>query len=185
MTSLNYLWIKSVILCRSDNVVGIMHYFYGKSNKMHKSLNLFHFWKTLYIFRTVFPTIIRRSNCTYSRQTELLTACLISRWWTERPSEICRVFFKNKINWDFGASCWIYYRNILRCKAPWTSDYALLRQLQFSRATCQNLIVYSDPRGCNILQYVYKMWIIQEPNKLALWNKLHFEEKKTESIEHV
>ena len=32
---------------------------------------------------------------------------------------------------------------------------------------------------------VYKMWIIQEPNKLS-WNKLHFEEKKkTESIEHV
>ena len=33
---------------------------------------------------------------------------------------------------------------------------------------------------------VYKMWIIQEPNKLALWNKLYFEEKKQmESIEHV
>ena len=32
---------------------------------------------------------------------------------------------------------------------------------------------------------VYKMWTIQEPNKLALWNKLHFEEKKAESIEHV
>ena len=32
---------------------------------------------------------------------------------------------------------------------------------------------------------VYKMWIIQEPNKLALWNRLHFEELKTESIEHV
>ena len=32
---------------------------------------------------------------------------------------------------------------------------------------------------------VYKMWIIQEPNKLALWNKLHFEEKKTESIDNV
>jgi len=25
---------------------------------------------------------------------------------------------------------------------------------------------------------VYKMWITQEPNKLALWTKLHFEEKK-------
>jgi len=25
---------------------------------------------------------------------------------------------------------------------------------------------------------VYKMWIIQEPNKLELWNELHFEEKK-------
>jgi len=32
---------------------------------------------------------------------------------------------------------------------------------------------------------VYKMWIIQDPNMLKLWNKLHFEEKKTESIYHV
>jgi len=29
---------------------------------------------------------------------------------------------------------------------------------------------------------VYKMWIIQEPNMLELWNKLHFKEKETESI---
>ena len=36
-----------------------------------------------------------------------------------------------------------------------------------------------------LAHFVYKMWIIQEPNKLALWNKLHIEEKKTESIEHV
>ena len=32
---------------------------------------------------------------------------------------------------------------------------------------------------------VYKMWIIQEPNTLELWNKLHFEEEKKESIYHV
>jgi len=32
---------------------------------------------------------------------------------------------------------------------------------------------------------VYKMWIIQEPNKLELWNKLHFEGKKKRSIYHV
>jgi len=32
---------------------------------------------------------------------------------------------------------------------------------------------------------VYKMWIVQEPNKLDLWNKLHFEEEKRESIYHV
>jgi len=32
---------------------------------------------------------------------------------------------------------------------------------------------------------VYKMWIIQEQNMLELWNKLHFEEKETESIYHV
>ena len=32
---------------------------------------------------------------------------------------------------------------------------------------------------------VYKMWIIQEPNTLELWNKLHFEEEQTESVYHV
>ena len=32
---------------------------------------------------------------------------------------------------------------------------------------------------------VYKMWIKQEPNMLELWNKLHFEEEKTESIYRV
>jgi len=32
---------------------------------------------------------------------------------------------------------------------------------------------------------VYKMWIKQEPNKLELWNKMHFEEEKTKSIHHV
>jgi len=32
---------------------------------------------------------------------------------------------------------------------------------------------------------LYKMWIMQEPNTLDLWNELHFEEEKTESIYHV
>jgi len=31
---------------------------------------------------------------------------------------------------------------------------------------------------------VYKMLIIQEPNTLELWNKLHFEEKQKEGISH-
>ena len=32
---------------------------------------------------------------------------------------------------------------------------------------------------------VFKMWVIQEPNKVALWNKRHFEETKMEIIQHV
>jgi len=32
---------------------------------------------------------------------------------------------------------------------------------------------------------VYKMCIIQEQNRLNLWNKLHFEEEKTESTYRV
>ena len=32
---------------------------------------------------------------------------------------------------------------------------------------------------------VFKMWVIQKPNKVAIWNKRHFEEKKMEIIQHV
>ena len=32
---------------------------------------------------------------------------------------------------------------------------------------------------------VFKMWVIQKPNEVALWNKRHFEEKKMEIIQHV
>jgi hypothetical protein len=32
---------------------------------------------------------------------------------------------------------------------------------------------------------VFKMWIIQEPNQVELWNKRHFEEKETEIMQHV
>ena len=32
---------------------------------------------------------------------------------------------------------------------------------------------------------VFKMWVIQKPNKVALWNKRHFEEEKMEVIQHV
>ena len=37
----------------------------------------------------------------------------------------------------------------------------------------------------NLAHSVYKMWITQETNTLELWNKLYFEEKKTENIYHV
>ena len=50
----------------------------------------------------------------------------------------------------------------------------------------QNRTVPTKRKTVTILAHpVYKMWIIQEPNTLELWNKLHFEEKKTESIYHV
>jgi hypothetical protein len=29
------------------------------------------------------------------------------------------------------------------------------------------------------------MWIIQEPNKVELWNKWHFEDKRMEIMQHV
>jgi len=54
---------------------------------------------------------------------------------------------------------------------------------------------YWSSSDINLLEpefYIYisahpvgKMRIIQEPNKIALWNKRHFEEKKTEIMQHV
>ena len=32
---------------------------------------------------------------------------------------------------------------------------------------------------------VFKLWVIHKPNKVALWNKRHFEERKMEIIQHV
>jgi len=37
----------------------ILIYFYSKTNQMHNISNLFYFGITLYMFRTVFPSIIR------------------------------------------------------------------------------------------------------------------------------
>jgi len=91
--------------------------------------NLFYFGMTLYVFRTVFPSIIRSSRLYIrgtatricqtdtavlqvpaSKQTAVsawqmpVTVCTVlnSWWWTRRPSETCRMSFKNKqklIHW--------------------------------------------------------------------------------------
>jgi len=51
--------------------------------------------------------------------------------------------------------------------------------------TCFLLTLWRRNYFLILAHSVYKMWIIQEPNTLDLWNELHFEEKKTESIYHV
>jgi hypothetical protein len=116
----NWLW-------NNDQIYHL--YFYSKTNQMHNISNLFYFETTLYMFRMVFPSIIRslrlyiqhQVHC-YQAATEpvwhvpdAVCTALDSYWWTERPSETCRVLFQNKINMRHCASGWFYYRNILRC----------------------------------------------------------------------
>jgi len=79
--------------------------------------NLFYFGMALYMFRTVFPSIISSSRlyiqqpyrycCLLaSKQTAVsvwhvpVAVCTVLNcwWWTERPSETCTVSFQNKIN---------------------------------------------------------------------------------------
>jgi len=51
---------------------------------------------------------------------------LDSWWWTERPSETCRVLFQNKIKLRYCASGWFYNsRNILRCTVRQTSNLCI------------------------------------------------------------
>jgi hypothetical protein len=68
--------------------------------------------------------------------------------------------------------------------------------MQYLEVSCAVRQLYGSlgVKGFNLLEPdfffilahpVYEMWIIQEPNTLELWNKLHFEETKTESIYHV
>ena len=57
----------------------IVIYFYSKTNQMHQCIKLFCFGMTLYVFETVFPSIIRISRLNTQQQTYvkqvLLSAC--------------------------------------------------------------------------------------------------------------
>ena len=92
----------------------IVIYFYSKTNQIHQRIK----FMTLYMLRTVSPSVVQ--DGTYSNrhlsnryccllasiQTAVsvwqmtVAACTVlkSWWWTERPSETCRVSFQNKIN---------------------------------------------------------------------------------------
>jgi hypothetical protein len=99
----------------------IVTYSYSATNKMHLLSQIIYSCKTLYIFRTVFPSIIRSSKlCIQDRYNGMRWNCssilspiaagsstcltytvavytdLSYWWWTERPSETCRAFYNNK-----------------------------------------------------------------------------------------
>jgi hypothetical protein len=55
----------------------------------------------------------------------------------------------------------------------WCAEYSLLTLWRQS------------PFFLNFCTPVFKIWIIQEPNKVELWNKQHFEQKRTGIMQHV
>ena len=68
------------------------------------------------------------------------------------------------------------------------ATHGLIKQLN-TAVLLHNLTILTLWRRNFLLNFstpVFKMWIIQEPKKVALWNKRHFEErKKTEIMQHV
>ena len=98
--------------------------------------------------------------------------------WKLRKQILNTHFFlgRNILNlaWDISFKS-IYCRVILMC--CWPASW-------YIRVTWTNKVHYflltfwGRNYFFNLPHSVYKMWITQEPNKLDLWNKLHFKEKK-------
>jgi hypothetical protein len=64
-----------------------------------------------------------------------------------------------------------------------TIDYFFQR---FSKLIILNFLTLWRRNFFLILAHpVCKMWILQEPKKVALWNKRHFEEKRMANVQHV
>ena len=81
--------------------------------------NTFYFGMTLYMFRTVFPSVIS-SSVLYIQQQARVYIKQVQRL---QETERCRVLLQNEIKqiWYIGASLWFYYSNISLCTASWTS----------------------------------------------------------------
>jgi hypothetical protein len=90
-------------------------------------------------------------------------------------------YFKQNV----ASICFVCATSIVLCKER-TLDYlwmyssvcgwAMLKKISskfYLTLWCRNFLLnFSAP--------VFKIWIIQQPNKVALWNYRHFEERKTE-----
>ena len=89
-------------------------------------------------------------------------------------------------------------RSTQGCRAEDADDVGVLLAIQtsYKHRLVRICVIFEAFKSINLLAPelffflilappVYKKWIIQEPNALKLWNKLHFQEKKTESIYHV
>ena len=117
-----------------------------------------------------------KNNCNYKNKTKY-----------KFPITVINIFIHLKLFWAkiiFFSS--LNFRNFFKL-CCFVTSFVLIVQ-QFINDPVYLLLTKPFGTGINFLilaHPVYKMWIIQEPNTLELWNNLHFEEKKTEIIYHV
>ena len=68
----------------------------------------------------------------------------------------------------------------------WPQNFGVQLHKSLFDNECWEILTFGDGLFFQILAHsVFKMWVIQKPNKVALWNKRHFEENKMEIIQHV
>jgi hypothetical protein len=135
----------------------IVH-FYNKTNPMHNISNLFYFGTTLYMFRTISPSIIRSLRLYIQHQVYVIQVLWLLA--SKKPQNLydtmlyvqsstpvgggrdglkhVECFFLNKINLRYCASGWFYHRNILPCMFVQTSkrvQYVLVK-VQYRKTVC-------------------------------------------------
>ena len=72
-----------------------------------------------------------------------------------------------------------------RWNATWQNIYTNQSSVRAFRLAPRFNLLVTDFLFQILAHPLFKMWVIQKPNKVALWNKRHFEEKKMEIIQHV
>ena len=146
------------------------------------------FWDMTHCQIAVSYRRLGRSNNTprqlISQKTPIFMACYLSRPWSglaysQQPQLMCLTFHCHCLRLQTTQStfCFIHPGEGLDVAVQTTIENIL-------RSFCLNLLA-PELFFLILAPSIYKMWIIQEPNELELWNKLHFKEKKTESIHHV
>ena len=117
-------------------------------------------------------------------ETNFCVNCSDIAVWSIRTS----VCWRMSLCWQLGKELtnsvpiYVLYGSVCFLKSPIVSPIKSTSPHQMS----QNLTFWSRNYFFLILAHsVYKMWIIQEPSMLELWNKLHFEEEKMDSIHRV
>ena len=93
------------------------------------------------------------------------------KWWNSRTSSVISLILGCSISCQF-------YNDV---------EFKLANFLQLIVAIKRNIfnLLDSELFFLVLAHPVYKRRIIQEPNTIELWNKLHFEDEKTEIIQHI
>jgi hypothetical protein len=69
---------------------------------------------------------------------------------------------------------------------PWPDLNTEHTWLLYIKKYCETLLTLWRQSFFKIFAHpVFKMWIIQEPNEVELWNKRNFEEKRQEIMQHL
>jgi hypothetical protein len=85
------------------------------------TIHLLIIYKTTFFHKDLFTNNFT-CPCNFSLTYTIAAYTVLSSWWwMERPSKTCRAFYKNKWFEIRGASCWLYYRNII-----WYTDLWIL-----------------------------------------------------------